>query len=78
MRKISKVSKVFEFGGSNPYTDEGSLIEVLQNQDKEGAFQVNYGLEGLGNLTYSQAAKRLGECIFHYLACESVLNNEGI
>ena len=72
-----KTKTVFTFGGLNPYTNEGCLIEVKQEQNKAALFTVTYGLQVKDGLTYARAAKELGECIFHHLACESELNNEG-
>lgn len=72
-----KSKTVFTFGGSNPYIKEGCLIEVKQDQNKAALFSVAYGLQVKAGLTYARAAKELGECIFHHLACESELNNEG-
>ena len=72
-----KSKTVFTFGGLNPYTNEGCLIEVKQDQNKAALFTVTYGLQVKDGLTYARAAKELGECIFHHLACESELNNEG-
>ena len=71
------IKTVFTFGGLNPYTNEGHLIEVKQAQNKAALFTVTYGLQAKDGLTYARAAKELGECIFHHLACESELNNEG-
>jgi len=70
---------VFQFGGPNPYNGAAtdSLITLEQKDTESALFVVTYGLQRKTNLTYSQAAKELGDCIFHHLACESVLDNGG-
>lgn len=70
---------VFEFGGVNPFKDAAtkSLITLEQKATKSALFVVTYGLQRKTNLTYAQASKELGECIFHHLACEGMLDNEG-
>jgi hypothetical protein len=71
---------VFQYGGKNPFKNAktDSFIQVDQGESKEALFTVTYGLRQKSNLTYEQAAHDLGECLFHHLACESVLNNEGL
>lgn len=72
------MNTVFTFGGANPYNDKAAaMIEVKQSSDKQKRFTVTYGAEVTPNLTYARAAKELGECIFHHLACESILDNQG-
>ena len=73
---ISKL--LFSFGGTNPFTNEGCLIELYQFDNSTLLFGVTYGLQVKEGLTYSQASKELGECIFHHLACESLLDNTGL
>jgi hypothetical protein len=69
---------VFTYGGTNPYNSKASsMIEVKQAESKAALFTVIYGAQVRDCLTYAQASKELGECIFHHLACESILNNEG-
>lgn len=69
---------VFTYGGNNPYNKKAkALIEVKQREDKDALFTLSYGIETRDGLTYSQAAKLLGEYLFHHLACESILNNDG-
>lgn len=69
---------VFTFGGPNPYDKNASaLIEVKQSDRKDALFTVSYGVQVKTGLTYARAARELGECMFHHLACESLLNNEG-
>ena len=50
-------------------------IELCQDKTKKALFTVRYGLQIKTDLTYTEAAKELGQCIFHALSCESVLNN---
>lgn len=38
-------------------------------------FGVRYGKQWRPNLTYAQAAKELGQCLMHAMACESMLDN---
>jgi hypothetical protein len=70
---------VFTFGGSNPYApSKDALIELRQSDDKQARFILSYGCEVKPGLTYTQAARALGEAILHHLACESIVNNEGV
>lgn len=39
-------------------------------------FRIQYGLQIKDHLSYADAAKEFGECVFHFLACESKLDNE--
>lgn len=69
---------VFTYGGPNPYLPtRAALIELRQSEDTNGRFILTYGCEVAPGLTYAQGAKKLGEAIFHHLACESILNNQG-
>ena len=52
-------------------------IKVEQEENRKARFRITYGLQVKPYLTYRQAAHELGECIFHALACEGRLNNEG-
>lgn len=38
-------------------------------------FRVTYSMQVKSNLTYAQAAKEFGECVFHALACSGKLDN---
>lgn len=58
--------------------DLSFAIKLEQHEDKRGHFRVTYGLQVKDNLTYAQASKEFGECVFHALACEGQLNNEGL
>jgi len=52
-------------------------IQVEQSEAKGKRFHVRYGLQVWVGLGYADAAKQLGECLFHALACEGMLDNEG-
>ena len=69
---------VFAYGGPNTLNPSASAwIEVKQAETKQALLTVTYGLKVKSDLTYSQAATSLGRVIFHHLACEGILNNEG-
>lgn len=55
----------------------GFTIKIEQHEDVRALFRVSYGQQTWDNLTYTDAAKEYGICVFHALACESLLNNEG-
>lgn len=50
-------------------------IKVEQRGNKR--FRVTYGKQVKDHLGYADACHELGECIFHALACDSVLENDG-
>ncbi len=50
-------------------------IKLEQRSDL--SFRVTYGLQVKDNLNYSQAAAEYGLCLFHALACDDLLNNDG-
>lgn len=50
---------------------------VRVEQRANGLFRVTYGKQVRDNLTYAAAAHEFGECVFHALACDDKLNNEG-
>ena len=52
-------------------------LKLEQSESKRGLFRVTYGKQVSKNLIYSEAAKKYGECLFHALACDGLLNNEG-
>lgn len=52
---------------------EGYPITVTQTG--VDAFTVTYGLQVRKGLTYADAARELGECIFHAAACAGKLDN---
>lgn len=49
----------------------GFVVELATKGKK---FRVTYGAQVKENLTYAQAAKELGECILHALACEGKIS----
>ena len=53
----------------------GLACPVKLEQSGPDNFRVTYGLQVRARLNYAQAAHELGECIFHSLACASVLDN---
>lgn len=53
--------------------DIDSPIKLTQ-QGKD-RFTVTYGQQVKANLTYAHAAKELGSCIMHALACTGKLDN---
>lgn len=60
-----------------PTTDLEGLPIKVEQRGENGHFRVTYGLQVKDGLTYAQAAHELGECIFHWLACEGKLGNDG-
>ena len=54
-------------------TVAGYTVMLLQNTDR--TFSTRYGKEFKTNLSYEEAAKELGYCIFHALACESKIED---
>ena len=55
------------------YDELAFPIELRQTGLDE--FRVVYGKQSGGGLSYEQAAKELGESIFHALACDGKLDN---
>jgi hypothetical protein len=53
------------------------LIKLEQRTNKAALFRVTYGLEVRDELPYALACKKFGEAVFHALACDGVLNNDG-
>ncbi len=51
----------------------GMPIELAQRG--KDSFRVTYWKQVKDRLTYAAAAKELGECIMHALACEALLDN---
>lgn len=73
------MKKVFGYGGENPFLGAKSedLIQVDQSDGRGKLFTVTYGLQRKEGLTYAQAAKELGECIFHLEACNGKIDGTG-
>jgi len=72
---MPRFKTVFTWGA--PAFGQPQTVKVEQRQNKAALLRVTYGLQVKDGLTYAQAARELGECIFHALACDSILNNEG-
>lgn len=66
---------VFEFGGPNIFKIAKNKHMIQVDQSAGDSFIVSYGLQRKTGLDYAQAAKELGECIFHYLVCESIIED---
>jgi hypothetical protein len=49
---------------------------ITLTQTSKRRYTVTYGLDETKNLTYNEAAERLGYCILHALACESKIETE--
>ena len=60
------------------FYDSNLHIRVEQAETRKALFTVTYGLQVKQNLTYAEAARELGECIFHALACDGKLDNQGV
>lgn len=52
---------------------DGQYPVILHNNLRNG-FVVEYGAEKKEYLTYEEAAKEYGECIFHALCCAGLLD----
>jgi len=52
-------------------------IKMAQNKGGKRLFNVTYGQSAYVGLSYAEAAETLGECVFHALACDGKINNEG-
>lgn len=55
----------------------GLPIKLEQREDSKALFRVTYGLQVHDHLTYAEGMTEFGKCVFHALACEGLLNNEG-
>jgi hypothetical protein len=56
------------------FTD-GDIPVLLEQDEKNGQrFRVTYGAQVRSGLSYAQAAKEYGECVFHSLACAGKLD----
>lgn len=49
---------------------------VVLEQRSNGKFRVTYGKQVRDNLTYGAAARELGKCVMHSLACNGKLDND--
>lgn len=52
-------------------------VTVVQDISDAALFTVTYGKQIKDRLRYAEAAKEFGECVFHALACNGQLNNDG-
>lgn len=50
-------------------------FDLKLEQRANGDFRVTYGKQIDDNLDYTRAAHAFGECLFHALACEGLLDN---
>ena len=58
-------------------TDEfGYALLIKLHQQGKNKFTVTYGKQIDANLSYADAASKLGEALMHALACEGKLNND--
>lgn len=66
----------FSTGGANPFAGapRGAQLIELHQQGRD-RFSVRYGLQFKDGLSYGAAAKELGACIMHDLACDGLLDN---
>lgn len=69
------MKNIFNFGGQNPFKEAKTENYIQLDQVGADSFTVTYGLQQKTQLRYEQAAKELGQCIFHYLACDGLLDN---
>lgn len=51
---------------------------ITLKQSSNKLFIVTYCLQVIRGLDYSAACAELGQCILHHLACESLLDNDGV
>ncbi len=53
---------------------------VIIDQARTGKrlFRVTYGMQVRDGLTYVEACREFGECVFHALACAERLDNSGM
>jgi hypothetical protein len=49
----------------------------VEQRGENGLFKVTYGLQVHENLTYAQACMDFGAAVFHALACDGKLGNNG-
>lgn len=53
--------------------NDGDFPVTLARSNKANRFDVVYGADVSKGLTYAEAAKAYGECVFHSLACAGKL-----
>ena len=59
------------------FNDLAFPIKVEQAEDGNARFRVTYGQQQRRTLTYLEAAREVGHCLFHALACDGRLSNGG-
>lgn len=52
-------------------------LRLDQSEGKGKLFRVTYGKQVKDKLTYTEGAREFGLCLFHALACDGLLDNEG-
>jgi hypothetical protein len=67
---MKKTECIHLFAGEAP-----RRVGVKVEQTGIDKFTVTYGLWVKKGLNYGAAAKEFGECVFHHLACNSLLDN---
>jgi hypothetical protein len=55
----------------------GFEIKIEQSRKKGRLFTVTYGAQVKENLTYEEACKNYGSCIFHALSLDYKIDNSG-
>lgn len=55
----------------------GFPVKIEQSENRHGRFTVTYGEQVKPDLSYVEAAREFGLCVFHALVCDGSLNNEG-
>lgn len=50
-------------------------VTLEQHEGGAKSFRVTYGKQVSDYLSYESAARKLGECIMHALACDGALDN---
>lgn len=53
-------------------------IRIEQSEAGMRLFKVTYGKQVRSQLTYADAAREFGQCMFHALACDGLLDNNGV
>ena len=53
-------------------------IRIEQSESGMRLFKVTYGKQVRSQLTYADAAREFGQCMFHAMACDGLLDNNGV
>ncbi len=59
---------------SHPHQD----FSIGVVQDSLGGFRVTYGAQSKGFLTWQEASKELGACLFHSLECAGLIERRDL